>query len=77
MGFTVTNIRHVSVGESLRESNIKHLQDSGKQCRKKIEGEKGEGWMNKGREERRVINAVEEVIVSHACREKVGTLIKK
>lgn len=31
--------------------------------------------MNKGREE--MMKAVEEVIVSHAWREKVGTLIKK
>lgn len=33
--------------------------------------------MNKGREEKSVMKAVEEVIVSHAWREKVGTLIKK
>lgn len=33
--------------------------------------------MNKGREEKSVIKTVEEVIVSHAWREKVGTLIKK
>ncbi len=33
--------------------------------------------MNKGRKGRSVMNAVEEVIVSHAWREKVGTLIKK
>lgn len=78
MGFTVTNIRHVSVGESLRESNIKHLQDSRKQDRKKREREtERKGWMTKGREEKRTMKAVEEVIVSHAWREKVGTLIKK
>lgn len=35
MGFTVTNIRHVSVGVVLRESNIKHLQDSRKQDRER------------------------------------------
>lgn len=34
--------------------------------------------MNKGREgEEAVMKAVEEVIVSHAWRERVGTLIKK
>lgn len=33
--------------------------------------------MTKGREEKRTMKAVEEVIVSHAWREKVGTLIKK
>lgn len=73
MGFTVTNIRHVSVGASLRESNIKHLQDS-RTDRKERDRERG---MNKRREEKSVMKAVEEVIVSHAWREKVGTLIKK
>jgi len=33
--------------------------------------------MNKRREERHMMKAVEEVIVSHAWREKEGTLIKK
>lgn len=73
MGFTVTNIRHVSVGASLREFNIKHLQDSRRQDRKK----KRARGVNKGREEKIVMKAVEEAIVSYAWREKVGTLIKK
>lgn len=36
-----------------------------------------EGWMNNGKEQRSVMKAVEEVIVSHAWRDKVVTLIKK
>lgn len=43
--FSVPNIRHVSVGETRRESNIKHLQDSRTQ---RPGGRKTEEWRREG-----------------------------
>lgn len=45
--------------------------------KKRVKEREKDGLMNEGREEKTVMKALEEAIVSHAWRDKVLTLIKK